>query len=146
MVEVVIIPSGVVNGSTISSYSVLATGKLAVVTQSLPTYGAANCWNAVTPNGKGVYTSNAGSATISGFWIGTGGVLTPIGATVVGANPSGSTNLDIAVSADGKYLYSLNSGAGTVSVIGIGKDGNLTLLYEVPGVPKSMGVNGLAAL
>jgi hypothetical protein len=44
--------------------------------------------------------------------------LTPIGATVVGINPSGSGNLDIAVSSDSKFLYSLNSENGTIGVFG----------------------------
>jgi len=87
--------------SAISSYTVLSNGKLSAVTQSLTTNGDANCWNAITPNGKYVYVSNAGSSTISGFAISSTGALTPIGSTVVGFNLAGSTNLDIAVSADG---------------------------------------------
>jgi 6-phosphogluconolactonase len=38
--------------------------------------------------------------------------LTPLPGTVVGLNPSGSTNLDIAISADGAYLYSFNTAGG----------------------------------
>lgn len=67
--------AGVANGSAISSYSV-STGTLTAITQSLPTLGAANCWNAITPNGKFVYVSNAGSANISGFAIASNGALT----------------------------------------------------------------------
>jgi hypothetical protein len=51
-----------------------------------------------------VYTSNAGNSTLSGFNIERNGALTPIGATVVGQNPTGSTNIDIAASDDGRYL------------------------------------------
>jgi 6-phosphogluconolactonase len=36
---------------------------------SVATLGAANCWNAVTPDGRFVYVSNAGSSTISRFAI-----------------------------------------------------------------------------
>jgi 6-phosphogluconolactonase (cycloisomerase 2 family) len=139
-------PAGAVNGSTISSYTVQAGGSITAVTQSLPTFGGANCWNAVTPDGKYVYVSNAGSSSISGFVIGKGGALTPIGNTVVGANPAGSTNLDIAVSGDGKYLYSLNSGTGAIGVFAIQQDGTLNNVDEIQGLPKSAGFNGIAAL
>lgn len=83
-------PANVTNGSAISSYAVLANGSLAVISKSVPTQGAANCWNAVTPDGRFVYVSNAGSSTISGFSISAAGVLIPIGGTVVGENPGGS--------------------------------------------------------
>ena len=118
------------NGSAVSSYTILANGTLAAVSQSVATFGAANCWNAVTPNGKFVYVSNAGSSTISGFAITSTGALTPIGSTVIGSNPAGSTNLDIAVSTDGLNLYTLNSGSGNIGVFAINPDGTLTNLGE----------------
>jgi 6-phosphogluconolactonase (cycloisomerase 2 family) len=139
-------PANAVNGSAISSYSVVAGGTIAAVSQSVPTFGGANCWNVITPNGKFVYVSNAGSATISGFAIGNGGVLTPIGSTVVGTNPAGSTNLDITTSNDGKYVFTLNSGAGTIGVFAVQQDGTLNNVGEVEGLPKSAGFNGIAAL
>jgi 6-phosphogluconolactonase len=139
-------PASATNGSTISSFSVNGSGALAPVTQSLSTFGSTNCWNAVTPNGKFAYTSNAGSSTISGFSIGQGGVLTPIGATIVASQPQGSTNLDIAISGDGKYLYSLNSMVGTIGVFQINADGSLTSEAEITGLPMNVGFNGIAAL
>lgn len=138
-------PAGGNNASTISSYEVGSGGTLSPISLGVPTLGNANCWNAITPDGKFVYTSNAGSATISGFAIGANRSLTPIGATVVGTNPAGSTNLDIAISADGKFLYSLNSGAGTIGVFAIQPDGTLNNLPEVGGLPKTAGFNGIAA-
>lgn len=138
--------AGVANGSAISSYSIRPDGTLSAISQSLPTLGAANCWNAITPNGKWVYVSNAGSGTISGFAIAQNGTLTPIGATVVGTNPEGSTNLDIGVSGNGKFVYTLNSGTGTIGIFGIEKDGTLTSLAEASGLPASAGFNGIAVL
>jgi 6-phosphogluconolactonase len=138
-------PAGVANGSAISSYSVLANGNISAISQSVPTLGAANCWNAIAPNGKWVYASNAGSDSISGFTIGAGGTLVPIGSTVVGSNPAGSGNLDIAVSGDSKYLYSLNSGAGTIGIFAIQQDGSLISLGQIEGLPKAAGFNGIAA-
>ncbi|HZW81596.1 MAG TPA: beta-propeller fold lactonase family protein [Candidatus Deferrimicrobiaceae bacterium] len=139
-------PTGGTNASAISSYTVLANGTISPVSASVPTLGAATCWHAVTPNGKFVYTSNSASATISGFTIGSTGALTPISGTIVGTNPSGSTNLDLAISADGKFLYTLNSGAGNISIFGINEDGTLTSLGDAGGLSEDAGMNGIAAI
>ncbi len=138
-------PAGGVNASTVSSYAVQANGTLIAVTQSLPTLGAANCWNAIAPNGRVVYVSNAGSSNISGFAIGTDGSLTPIGNTVVGSNPPGSVNLDIAVSSDGEFLFTLNATVGAIGVFPINSDGTLDQPAEIQGVPAAAGANGIAA-
>jgi 6-phosphogluconolactonase len=138
-------PAGGTNASAISSYAVGANGKLTPISPGIPTLAAATCWDVVTPNGQFVYTSNAGSATVSGFSISATGALTPIGGTVVGINPSGSTNLDIAVTGDGKYLYTLDSGTGSVSIFGINEDGTLTNLGEAGGLSAASGFNGIAA-
>ncbi len=139
-------PAGASGASTISSYSVGANGNLTAVSQSVHAFGDANCWNAITPDGTRVYTSNAASASISGFNIAKDGTLTPIGSTVVGNNPPGSTNLDIAVTADGKYLYTDNSGTGTIGIFRIEHDGTLTSLGQAGNLPKSSGFNGIAAI
>jgi 6-phosphogluconolactonase (cycloisomerase 2 family) len=107
--------------------------------------GAATCWQVVTPDGRFVYTSNAGSSTISGFSIAANGTLTPLPGTVVTTQPAGSTNLDIAISANGKFLYTLNSGSGTVGMFVINSDGSLTTLGEIGGLSASAGLNGIAA-
>ncbi len=80
-------PEATSNTATVSSYTVPASGTLSPVSLNVPTLGAANCWDVVTPNGKWVYASNSASGTVSGFAIGTGGTLTPIADTVVGTNP-----------------------------------------------------------
>jgi 6-phosphogluconolactonase len=139
-------PANEADGSAISSYTVLPNGKLAAVSQSVPTDGAANCWNAITPDGKHVYVSNAGSSNIAGFTIGTSGTLAPIAGTIVGSNPDGSTNLDIAISGDGKFLYSLNGEVGTVGVFAVRPDGTLEEVMQIPGLPAAAGFNGIAAL
>jgi 6-phosphogluconolactonase (cycloisomerase 2 family) len=139
-------PTGGTNASAISSYSVATNGTLSAISTSVPTFGAATCWHAVTPDGRFVYTSNAGSATISAFAIGKAGVLTAVAGTIVGTNPTGSTNLDLAISSDGKFVYTLNSGTGTVSIFGINQDGTLTNLGDVGGLLASAGFNGIAAI
>jgi 6-phosphogluconolactonase (cycloisomerase 2 family) len=131
--------------SALSSYHLLNTGSLTPVTSSVPTLGAANCWNAVTPNGRFVYVSNAGSSTIAGFAISASGALTSLPGTIVGTNPAGSGNLDIAISADGKFLFSLNSAGGTVGAFAINVDGSLTNLGTARGLPAGSSLNGIAA-
>ncbi|RRA50212.1 lactonase [Acidipila sp. EB88] len=139
-------PANTTGQAAISSYAVSPSGSLAPITQGLPTYGSADCWNAITPNGKWVYASNAASSTISGFSLQPNGVLLPIGSTIVGNNPPGSANLDITTSTDGRYLFSLNAGTGTISVFVIQGDGTLQLAGELDGLPSSAGLNGIAAL
>jgi len=133
-------------GSAISSYTVQANGMLTAVSQSVPTDGGANCWNAISPDGTHVYASNAGSSDVAGFTIGSAGALTPIAGTIVGSNPNGSTNLDITISGDGKFLYSLNGEVGTVGVFAIQPNGTLVEVTQIPGLPAAAGFNGIAAL
>jgi 6-phosphogluconolactonase (cycloisomerase 2 family) len=139
-------PAGGTDAGATSSYWVQPNGTLTAVSVSVPTLGAATCWNVVTPDGRFVYTSNAVTATISGFAIGNTGTLTALSGTIVGTNPSGSTNVDIALSSDGKFLYTLNSGTGTVSIFGINQDGTLTSLGDAGGLSSSAGYNGIAAI
>jgi len=138
-------PSGVPNGSAISSYEIGTNGTLSPISTSVPTLGAANCWNVVTPDGTFVYTSNAGSSTISGFAIANTGALTALSGTIVGINPEGSTNLDIAVSSDGKFIYTLNSVAGAIGIFAVQKDGTLLNVGFASGVSPLSGFNGIAA-
>jgi 6-phosphogluconolactonase len=138
-------PANVTNGSAISSYAVTANGTLSVISKSVPTEGAANCWNVVTPDGRFVYTSNSASSTISGFAIAANGALTPLGGTVVAENPEGAVNLDIAISNDGKFLYSLNAGNGTIGIFAIQNDGSLVNAGTAGGIDPGSGFNGIAA-
>jgi 6-phosphogluconolactonase len=131
--------------SAISSYHIQSDGSLTAVSARVPTLGAANCWNVVTPDGRFIYVSNAGSSTISGFSISSSGGLTPIPGTIVGTNPAGSGDLDVAISADGKFLYSLNSAGGAIGAFAINADGSLTNLGTVGGLPAGSSLNGIAA-
>ncbi len=133
------------NSSTISSYAVRSDGKLMPISAAIPTLGAANCWNVVTPDGRFVYASNAGTSSIAGFRIARNGALTALPGTVVGLNPPGSTNLDITISADGEYLYSLNAASGSIGVFRIEHDGRLTNYGVLDGLPAAAGLNGIAA-
>jgi 6-phosphogluconolactonase len=138
--------AGLANGSATSSYTVGTDGKLTAVSQSVPSLGAGNCWNAITPDGKYVYVSNSGSDSISGYSIGKDGSLTAIGSTVVGNNPNGSHNVDIAVSADARFVYTINSDSGNIGMFRIEDNGTLTDLGQAGDLSKMAGFNGIAAL
>src|ERR1700676_1458448 len=134
------------NSSAISSYFVQSNGTLTPISSSIPTLGSANCWNVVTPDGRFVYVSNAGSGSVSGFSLGGGGTLTPLPGTVLALNPTGSSNIDITVSSDGKFLYTLNAGSGAVGMFAIQPtNGTLTNLGTIGGLPAGAGLNGIAA-
>jgi DNA-binding beta-propeller fold protein YncE len=107
--------------------------------------GAATCWQAVTPDGKFVYTANSGTSNISGFSAGSNGALTALAGTILATLPDGSTDLDSAITADGKFLYTLDSGTGKVSILSIDGNGDLESRGEVGGLKPSAGFNGLAA-
>jgi 6-phosphogluconolactonase len=138
-------PSTAPIGSAISSYEIASNGALTPISTSVPTLGAANCWNVVTADGRFVYVSNAGSSTISGFAIANSGSLSALPGTVVGENPEGSGNLDIAVSSDGKFIYTLNSAAGAIGIFAIQKDWTLLNVGFASGVSPLSGFNGIAA-
>ena len=132
--------------SSISSYTINADGTITAISQSVPSRGDGNCWNVLTPNGRWVYADNSATSTVAGFSVAQNGTLTPIGGTIVGFRPSGTTNLDMAVSSDSKFLYTLNSGAGSISIFEINSDGTLQDLGQIDGLPQTVGFNGIAAL
>jgi len=138
-------PAGVPNGSATSSYAVNADGTLSVISASLPTLAAANCWNAITLDGRFVYTGNSGSSNVSGYTIGNNGTLTALAGTVVGSLPAGAINIDMAISGDGKFLYTLNTGNGTVGIFAIQQDGTLLSVGSAEGLDAKNGLQGIAA-
>lgn len=139
-------PNNGTDTSSISSYTINANGTITAVSQSIPTYGNGNCWNAITPNGKWVYVDNAATFTVAGFSVAKSGSLAPVGGTIVSTLPEGVNNLDITVSSNGKYLFNLLSGSGEIGVYSINNDGTLTQLGVIEGLPSTVGFNGIAAL
>jgi 6-phosphogluconolactonase (cycloisomerase 2 family) len=138
--------AGVGSASAISSYRLMGGNAITPVTTSLPVLGAANCWNAVTPNGRFVCTSNSGSASLSGFSIAASGALSAVPGTVVALNPAGSANLDITITRDGGFLYALNVGSGGVAAFAIDSaSGSLIPLGVTAGLPAAAGLNGIVA-
>ncbi|HEY3628316.1 MAG TPA: beta-propeller fold lactonase family protein [Terracidiphilus sp.] len=130
--------------NSISSYRLDWDQSVDIISDALPTFGQATCWDVVA-RGHLVYTANAGTSNLSGFAIGRDGSLTAIDGTVVGVNPGGSTNIDIAAGANGRFIYTLNTGAGAIGIFSVDAEGSLQRIGEVDGLPASGGLNGIAA-
>ena len=132
---------GATDQSAVSSYEV-DDEELEPITKSASTTETAACWIVVTDNGRFTYTTNTGSASISGYRISRNGKLTLLDADgrtgVTGPGP-----IDMALSRGSRFLYSLNSGDGTISGFRVGADGSLAPIGGASGLPG--GANGLAA-
>ena len=102
---------------------------------SVATEQAATCW--VAPAGDRFYTSNAGSASLTGFQSGFGGALTLLGDT----KTDGGT-VDAAASGDARFLYVQTGAAGNVDEFAIGSGGALSEIGSVT-VPDGAGGEGI---
>ena len=132
--------------ASVTPFLIEPTGALTSLSAPVATMGAASCWHAVTPDGRVLYTSNAGSSNISGFALTGGGGVTALPGTIVATMPAGSANLDLTVSGNGKYLYVVDSGTGTIGMLAIQADGTLKLIGTLPVQTAKTGQNGIAAL
>jgi 6-phosphogluconolactonase len=132
---------GAADASAVSSYDV-DDGLIDPISPSVATTETAACWIVVTDDGRFTYTTNTGSASISGYRVGRDGELSLLDADgVTGATGPGP--IDMALSRGSRFLYSLNSGDGTISGFRVGDDGGLTSIGGASGLPNA--ANGLAA-
>jgi hypothetical protein len=122
--------------SAIVTFSVHANGSLTQLA-SAATGQAAACW--IVVDGAYAYTSNAGSASLSGYRLGAGGALTALGNTHTDAG-----TVDAAVTSDGRFLYVQTGATGTVDEFRVGRDGSLTSVGSVL-VPGAAGGEGIVA-
>jgi 6-phosphogluconolactonase (cycloisomerase 2 family) len=65
--------------SAVSSYALGAGSALHAISASVPDGQLAACWELVTRDGRYAYTANAASNTLSGYRIGSGGVIALLG-------------------------------------------------------------------
>ena len=132
---------GAPNASAISSYQVTGVATIGLISPSVPTTETAACWVAVTPDGRFLYTTNAGSGTVSGYSIRPDGAITLLDSDgVTGVTGGGVT--DVTLANNGRYLYALRSGAGAIAIFRVEEHGALTSLG---GVTLPAGANGIAA-
>jgi 6-phosphogluconolactonase (cycloisomerase 2 family) len=132
---------GAANASAISSYQVTGAAAISLISGSVPTTETAACWVTVTPDGRFLYTTNAGSGTVSGYSIRPDGAIALLDADGV-TGVTGGGVADVTLTNNGRYLYALRSGAGAIAIFRIEEHGGLTALGTVA-IPN--GANGIAA-
>lgn len=123
---------------SLSSYAVSADGSLTLISGSVPDFGAAPCWVAVSHDGRYAYTSNAHGGTISSYSVSHGGSLSLLAS--VGAVTSIPT-LDLAFSGNNQFLYALNG--GHITSFQTSPDGSIAQVSVLGGLPAS--ATGLVA-
>lgn len=133
---------GAANGSASSSYRLGDRGQLSVRTASLSGAQTAACWIAITPDGQFAYATNTGSLTITGYRVGTTGMLALLGTNGVSGATTGSP-IDAAITRNGRYLYVLASSSRSVDAFAIAADGSLTAISSTGGL--MAGTVGLLA-
>ena len=104
---------------------------------SVGTGQAATCW--VVRDGLLLFTSNAGSANLSGIRIGAHGSLTLLCQTGTDVG-----TVDAAVSDGGRFLYVQTGATGAVDAFAVHADGSLTTVGDVL-VPGAVGAEGIVA-
>jgi 6-phosphogluconolactonase (cycloisomerase 2 family) len=116
---------------SVSAYQVGAGGGLTAVSGSPFSTGAAvdPIGDAVTPDGRFLYTANQNTSNVSGFSIAGNGGLTP---TPVSPYTAGAGASAVAITPDGVHLYVTNQGAGTISGYSIESDGSLSPITGSP--------------
>ncbi len=124
--------------SALTTYAVHGDGTLTEL-HSVTNGLAALCW--VTKAGDHYFGANAGSATITAYSVGAGGVPTIIGETATDAGP-----IDLAAAPDGTALYVETGGADIVDAFSVHHDGSLTFTGSsvAPELPGHSGLEGIA--
>ena len=133
---------GAPDASVLSSYDLRVDGTVTPISPNVATTETAACWVVVTENGRYSYTTNTGSASVSGFAVGNDGSLSLLDADGKTAN-TGAGPIDAALSQGSRFLYVLTSGAHQIEGFRVNGDGSLVALGTVGGLPASSV--GLAA-
>jgi 6-phosphogluconolactonase (cycloisomerase 2 family) len=122
--------------SAIVTFALSSGGQLTQL-DAADTGQMATCW--VVRAGQFLYTSNAGSASVSGYSTSSSGGLTALGNTATSAG-----TVDAAAAAGGRFVYVQTGGAGIVDEFAVGAGGALTPIGSVT-VPGGVGGEGIAA-
>lgn len=126
-----------------ATYRIEHDGALTLVSGPVANGQAATCWSVRI--GSYLYTANAGSGTITGYRIGTGGALSLLDPSGVTAHTDAGP-VDLAASPDGKFLYEQAAGAGAIDEFAVHADGSLSSIGTVAGLPadNGSGIEGIA--
>ncbi len=131
---------GATDASAVSSYR-FRHGHLKLIDGSVATTETAACWIAVTKDGKFAYTTNTGSASVTGYSVSGKGRLTLLDADGV-TGSVGAGPIDAAFDRTSSHLYVLNAGSDEISILDRMADGSLANMGDVS-TPD--GAVGLAA-
>jgi 6-phosphogluconolactonase len=123
---------------TLSSYAVSDDGNLRTLSGSIPDFGAAPCWVAVSHDGKFAYTTNAHGGTISGYALSESGTMSLFSSV---AAKTSTPTLDLAFSGNNQFLYALNG--DQITSFQVYSDGSIAQVSATGGLPAS--ATGLAA-
>ena len=125
---------------TLSSYSVSDSGSLRTLSGSLPDFGLAPCWVAVSPDGQFAYTTNAHGGTISGYRIDQTGTMSLFSSV---AAHTAIPALDLAFGGNNHngFLYVLNG--NSITSFRAYSDGSISQVSSIGGLAAS--ATGLAA-
>lgn len=123
--------------STVSTFTLNPNGSLSPI-DSVGTGAAASCW--VAPAQGFLYTSNAGSASVSGLQPAANGQLTLL-SPATGTDPG---TVDASASLGGQYLYVQTGGNGIVDEFQVNTNGSLAEVGRVT-VPDAAGGEGIVA-
>ena len=121
----------------LATFALSAGGVLTPLDAAL-TGQAATCW--VARAGRFFYTSNAGSASVSGYTVDHFGQLSALGNT-----PTDGGTVDAAASEGGRFLYVQTGAAGIVDEYAVGVGGSLAEIGSVT-VAGAAGGEGIVAL
>jgi len=131
---------GAANASAVSAYELTERG-LSAIGAPAATHQTAACWVVVTSDGEFVYTTNTGSASVTGFAISEDGALSPLNSDGI-TGMTGAGPIDAALGHNSEFLYVLDSGSNSISAFRVEGDGSLSKLPDTVGLPK--GANGIA--
>ena len=132
---------GAADASAVSSYQVTGTAAIGVISPSVPTTETAACWVVVSDDGRFLYTTNAGSGTVTGYSVRPNGAIALLDAGgVTGVTGPGVT--DVTLTGNGRYLYALRSGAGQIAAFRVNDHGALT---PIGTFASPAGANGIVA-
>ena len=93
-----------------------AGGGVTPIDPNVATTETAACWVVVTGNGRYAYTTNTGSASVSGYAVGSDGDLTLLDADGKTAT-TGATPIDAALSHGSRFLYVLAGAAHEIDAL-----------------------------
>ena len=124
--------NGGITGNSVIAYSINPTSGVLTTIGIISSAGTSPLSVTVHPSGKFAYVTNYISGGVTGYSIGSTGVLSmllqPAGGWATGTNPYGVT-----IDPSGKFAYVANQGSNDVSTYGINPDGTLTVLRTIAG-------------